>query len=129
MKNKKQNLVEMQISCPIDLHEWISENAANNDLNINEQLVNFLQKLKEEESQFAEKLPEREVLKIIGRNNSSKSKRTPMTTTEIAKLLGYDKPDATKIRAVGVAMRMCGYVPKSTRVNGLPVKAYMVLAR
>jgi putative DNA primase/helicase len=69
---------------------------------------------------------EEAILTTFGRNADDGGRRDPMTTTMIAGKLGYDKPDAKVVRSVGTALKKCGYTTKSVKINGTPIKAYMM---
>lgn len=49
---------------------------------------------------------------------------TPMTATEIAESLGYRQPDQRTVKAVGSALRVCGYLKKQAKIRGVPLYGY-----
>lgn len=69
---------------------------------------------------------EEAILTTFGRCNEDGVRLDPMTTTMIAVKLGYDKPDGKVVRAVGVALKKCGYSQRGAKINGTSVKAYMM---
>jgi prophage antirepressor-like protein len=73
---------------------------------------------------------EKQVLAMFGFRSNYDNQlfllKNPMATTQVAVKLGYDKPDAKVVRAVGIALKKCGYTSKSVKINGSAVRAYMM---
>ena len=69
---------------------------------------------------------EEAILTTFGMHADDGGRRDPMTTTMITGKLGYDKPDAKVVRAVGTALKKCGYTSKVQKINGSAVRAYMM---